>query len=288
MIEIFTDGACLDGTGGWAAVIIQDGATQELKGRVEKTTSNRMELTATIEALSKTAEGSPVAVYSDSMYLVNTMTRNWKRQANLDLWGKLDALIKARRVTFNWVRSHTGIPYHERAHNLSSGAAGLTEQAARPELTHQDAEGRARMVDVTEKADTEREAIARGRLVMKPDTFRALKEGRTRKGDPLNVAQIAGIMAAKKTPELIPLCHPLLLTDISVKLEPDEAAGAVEITATVKVTGKTGVEMEALTAVAVAALTVYDMLKAVDKEIRIEDIRLLRKSGGKSGTIDLR
>ncbi|MDO8491497.1 MAG: cyclic pyranopterin monophosphate synthase MoaC [Dehalococcoidia bacterium] len=163
----------------------------------------------------------------------------------------------------------------------------MTPEASHPELTHQDSEGKARMVDVSEKLDTVRAATAVGRVVMKPATFQALTEGRTRKGDPLSVAQIAGIMAAKKTPELIPLCHPLLLTDVSVQLEPDEEDNSVKITAEVKVTGKTGVEMEALTAVAVSALALYDMLKAVDKEIRIEDIHLVRKSGGKSGTIEL-
>jgi cyclic pyranopterin phosphate synthase len=155
------------------------------------------------------------------------------------------------------------------------------------ELTHMDAQGRPRMVDITEKPDTQREAVARGVVKMKPSTLDLLKAGSMPKGDVLAVAQLAGIMAAKKTPDLIPLCHPLLIGDIKVELSLDEGNSAVEITATVKSTGKTGVEMEALTATAVAALTIYDMCKAVDRSIKIENIRLIRKSGGKSGTINL-
>jgi cyclic pyranopterin phosphate synthase len=142
------------------------------------------------------------------------------------------------------------------------------------------------MVDVSEKADTEREAIARGRVRMQPETFRLLEQGKLPKGDVLAAAQVAGIMAAKRTPQLIPLCHPLLLSDVQVKFHLEES-GAVEITATVRCTGKTGVEMEALTAVAISALTIYDMCKGVDPGMRIEDIRLVRKSGGKSGTVEL-
>ena len=143
------------------------------------------------------------------------------------------------------------------------------------------------MVDISAKADTARQAVAAGSVRMKPETLALIQAGRVAKGDVLSVAQIAGVMAAKKTHELIPLCHPLLLTDIDVQLEPDEAQSALHITATVRTTGKTGVEMEALTAVAVAALTVYDMCKAVDRGMRIEGLRLRRKSGGKSGDIVL-
>ncbi|HLG71619.1 MAG TPA: cyclic pyranopterin monophosphate synthase MoaC [Chloroflexota bacterium] len=150
-------------------------------------------------------------------------------------------------------------------------------------LSHLDDRGRARMVDVTEKADTARIAVARGRIRMRRETLALILAGGLEKGNVLTTAQIAGVMAAKRTHELIPMCHPLLLSGIQVELEPDEAASAVVITATVKTTGKTGVEMEALTAVSVAALTVYDMCKAVDRAMRISDVRLLRKSGGKSG-----
>jgi cyclic pyranopterin phosphate synthase len=151
-------------------------------------------------------------------------------------------------------------------------------------LTHFDKEGKARMVDVSDKAETERTATAKGSVIMQPATLALIKEGGVKKGDVLSVARLAGIMGAKRTPDLIPLCHPLALTSVQVDLTLDEARNAVDITATCKLTGKTGVEMEALTAVSVAALTVYDMCKAVDKGMQIADIRLTHKSGGKSGT----
>ncbi|HEY56621.1 MAG TPA: cyclic pyranopterin monophosphate synthase MoaC [Dehalococcoidia bacterium] len=155
------------------------------------------------------------------------------------------------------------------------------------ELSHMDEVGRPRMVDVTGKPDTEREAVAKGLVRMKAATFDLIKRGGTVKGDVMTVAQLAGIMAAKETPHLIPLCHPVLVGDSRVEFSLNEAESTVEITATVKSTGKTGVEMEALTAVAVAALTIYDMCKAVDRGIRIENIRLVAKSGGKSGVVRL-
>jgi len=142
-------------------------------------------------------------------------------------------------------------------------------------------------VDVSGKADTLREAVAKGEVHMKAATLAMIKGGDISKGDVLTVAQLAGVMAAKQTPHLIPLCHPLLLNEIKVELDIDEKRNAVLITATVKNTGKTGVEMEALTAVSVAALTIYDMCKAVDRAMRIEAVRLVKKSGGKSGTIVL-
>lgn len=155
------------------------------------------------------------------------------------------------------------------------------------ELTHLDASGRAKMVDITPKPATEREAVAKGLVLMKPATLELLKQGKLPKGDVLSVAHMAGIMAAKKTSELIPLCHPLLLTDVAIEFGLDDNRSAIEIAATVKSTGKTGVEMEALTAVAVSALTIYDMCKAVDRGMRLEAIRLVKKSGGQSGTIEL-
>lgn len=148
-------------------------------------------------------------------------------------------------------------------------------------LTHIGADGAARMVDVSAKPVTMREAQAKGRVVMKPETAALIRDGQAAKGDVLAAARIAGIMAAKKTGELIPLCHPLPLDAVSVELAVTE--DAVEIKATARTTGRTGVEMEALTAVSVAALTVYDMVKAVDKAMRIEAVRLTRKTGGKSG-----
>lgn len=150
-------------------------------------------------------------------------------------------------------------------------------------LTHFDAEGRAVMVDVSAKAETERTATAKGAVLMQPETLALIAAGGVKKGDVLSVARLAGIMGAKRTPDLIPLCHPLALSSVKVDLAVDEARSAVEISATCKLTGRTGVEMEALTAVAIAALTVYDMCKAVDRAMRITEIRLVHKSGGKSG-----
>jgi cyclic pyranopterin phosphate synthase len=150
-------------------------------------------------------------------------------------------------------------------------------------LTHLDEQGRARMVDVSAKDMTHREAMARGRITMMPETLAMISEGRAKKGDVLAAARIAGIMAAKKTHELIPLCHPLAISGVSVDFMPDTEAHAIEVSATVKVEGKTGVEMEALTAVSVACLTIYDMCKSADRAMRIGDIRLTQKSGGKSG-----
>ena len=155
------------------------------------------------------------------------------------------------------------------------------------ELTHLDELGRPRMVDVSDKPDTQREAVAKGMVRMKTSTLDLLKKGTMPKGDVLVVAQLAGIMAAKQTPHLIPLCHPILIGDIKVEFSLDVGNGVVEITSTVKSVGKTGVEMEALTATAVAALTIYDMCKAVDRSMRIDNIRLIRKSGGKSGVVNL-
>ncbi len=152
-----------------------------------------------------------------------------------------------------------------------------------PDLSHVDAQGRARMVDVSGKDETERVAVASARVVMKPETLARIEAGDIAKGDVLQVARIAGIMAAKKTPELIPLCHPLALTSVEVELACAAATSSVEITATCRLKGRTGVEMEALTAASVAALTIYDMCKAIDRGMRVTDLRLLRKSGGKSG-----
>ena len=150
-------------------------------------------------------------------------------------------------------------------------------------LTHLGPAGDARMVDVSDKAPTERVASAEGRVVMSKATLDLVLAGNAKKGDVLGPARIAGIMAAKRTNELIPLCHPLALSQVLVELEPDTALPGINVRATVKVTGPTGVEMEALTAVSVACLTIYDMVKAAERGMRIEGIRLLEKSGGKSG-----
>jgi len=150
-------------------------------------------------------------------------------------------------------------------------------------LTHLGASGEANMVDVSEKPATTRVAVAEGRVVMQAETLALVRRGDARKGDVLGTARIAGIMAAKRTHELIPLCHPLMLAKVTVEIEPDEALPGLRVRALAKVTGQTGVEMEALTAVSVACLTIYDMVKAADRGMRIEGIRLVEKSGGKSG-----
>jgi cyclic pyranopterin phosphate synthase len=151
------------------------------------------------------------------------------------------------------------------------------------QLTHLDETGRARMVDVGHKQDTERVATARGAVLMRPETLQLIIEGNLKKGDVLAVAQLAGIMAAKRTSDLIPLCHPLALTHVEVTCTPNPAENQVDIEATVRLRGKTGVEMEALTAVTIAGLTIYDMAKAVDRHMRLTDVQVVAKSGGQSG-----
>jgi cyclic pyranopterin phosphate synthase len=306
MVEIYTDGAFnpVGKRGAWAAVIVENGKKLSLSGSADATSSSRMEIAAVVEGLQRTPPGSEITIYTDSQYVYNCASQGWKRKVNLDLWLKLDAATSERKVHWQWITGDSPGQYHVEAHSLATGAATRVEAVeTTPEklpwkspenlpgpapvaLSHLDSEGRPRMVDVTEKADTEREAIARCEVVMLPGTLALLKQGTLPKGDVLTVAQIAGIMGAKQVPSLIPLCHPLLLSSIKVELtiaEPDKVA----ITTRVKNTGKTGVEMEALTAAAVAGLTIYDMCKAVDKGMRITNIRLIKKSGGKSGTIIL-
>jgi len=153
-------------------------------------------------------------------------------------------------------------------------------------LTHFDEDGAARMVDVSGKGETTREAVAAGRVTMMPETLKLILDRKISKGDVFAVARVAGIMAAKKTAEIIPLCHTLGLTSAEIAFEPDKASSRVNITATVRTSGRTGVEMEALTAVAAAGLTIYDMCKAVDRAMTVTDIRLMKKTGGKSGTFE--
>ncbi|HRP67474.1 MAG TPA: cyclic pyranopterin monophosphate synthase MoaC [Thauera sp.] len=158
----------------------------------------------------------------------------------------------------------------------------MNSQAPSP-LTHFDADGQAHMVDVGAKAETRRVAVATGRITMRPETFAMVKSGSAKKGDVLGIARIAAIQASKRTSELIPLCHPIPLTRVAVDFEPDEAASAIQCTVTAETVGRTGVEMEALTAVNVGLLTIYDMCKAVDRGMRMEGIQLMEKLGGKSG-----
>lgn len=167
-----------------------------------------------------------------------------------------------------------------------ASALGRCYNSSMPEkLTHLDESGRARMVDVGQKPDTVRIAIAKGEIVMRPETLDLIRAGTLKKGDVLAVAQVAGVMAAKHTSDLIPLCHPLPLSQVTVDLDLDDRLPGVRITVLARTVAKTGVEMEALTAVSVAALTVYDMAKAVEKTMRIQNIRLVEKHGGRSGDI---
>ena len=291
MIEIYTDGAYnpVLRQGGWGAVIVDGGQKRVFSGMAKKTTSNRMEITAALEGILRTPQGAEVVIYTDSQYLFGCMARGWQRRANRDLWPQLDEAISKRKVRWEWIDQSARNAFHKEAHALATNLASQGERL-KPvpmELTHIDALGRPRMVDVSEKPDTQRQAVAKGVVRMQTSTLDRIRKGEMAKGDVLAVAQLAGIMAAKQTPHLIPLCHPILIADIKVEFSLDEANSAVEITTTVKSTGKTGVEMEALTATAVTALTIYDMCKAVDRSMKIDNIRLVRKSGGKSGTINL-
>ena len=304
MIEIYTDGAYnpVLGQGGWGAVVLGDEQKRVFSGIAKETTSNRMEITAALEGILRTPQDAEVVVYTDSQYLFGCMAKGWQRRANLDLWERLDEAVSQRKVRWEWIDRNAKSPFHKEAHALATNLASQGERlepvpsekgkggpraAVVQELTHIDALGRPRMVDVSDKPDTQREAVAKGVVRMRASTLDRLRKGEVAKGDVLAVAQLAGIMAAKETPHLIPLCHPILIADIKVEFSLDEENSVVEITATVRSTGKTGVEMEALTATAVAALTIYDMCKAVDRGVKIENIRLVRKSGGKSGTINL-
>jgi cyclic pyranopterin phosphate synthase len=295
VIEIYTDGAYnpVLNQGGWGAVIVERGEKRVFSGTVKKTTSNRMEITAALEGILQTKHGAEVVVYTDSQYLFGCMTKGWQRRANRDLWPQLDEVVNQRKVRWEWIDQSARNAFHREAHDLATNLASQGEVTPEKavtmagELTHMDASGRPRMVDVSAKPDTPREAVVKGMVRMQASTLERLRKGEMAKGDVLAVAQLAGIMAAKRTSDLIPLCHPILIGDIKVEFSFGEAGSTVEITTTVRSTGKTGVEMEAMTAAAVTALTIYDMCKAVDRGMKIENIRLVRKSGGKSGTISL-
>lgn len=289
LIQIYTDGSCLGnpGPGGWGAVIIEDGRKRTLSGADKSTTNNRMEMLAVIQGLAAVPEAEQVTVFSDSQYVVNTMTRGWKRKANVDLWDRLDAEVAAHRVEWMWVRGHDGDPGNEEADSLATSAAKGDANPVQPQLTHVDDAGKAGMVDVGDKATTVREATAKGTVLMRAETLALIETNAVKKGDVLGVARVAGIMGAKNTFQLIPLCHPLPLDKVSVDFELDSDANSVNITATSRTTAKTGVEMEALTAVSIAALTIYDMCKSADRAMRIDAIRLVSKSGGRSGDITL-
>jgi|TARA_B100001123_G_scaffold128855_1_gene149700 cyclic pyranopterin phosphate synthase len=303
VITIYTDGACLGnpGPGGWGAVIIGDGPRRVIHGNDPDTTNNRMEIKAVVEALQSIPSKSEVTVYSDSSYVINTMTKNWKRKKNNDMWDLLDKEVLIRKVNWEWVKGHAGDPLNEEADRLAHGEAtgnidskkkrdegsmsGLKEDF-QEKLTHVDASGKASMVDVGAKPDTERVAEAVGKVKMLQSTLQLVQENSFEKGDVLAIAKIAGIMGAKQTSNLIPLCHPLPLTHVDISFEINENDSTIEIKSIAKTQSKTGVEMEALAAVSIAALTIYDMCKAVDKGMEMST-KLLSKKGGRSGDIYL-
>ena len=304
MIQIYTDGACSGnpGPGGWAALVLSDGNVEKLHGGEGRTTNNRMEMLAAIKGLEAVPKSSAVTVFSDSRLLVNTMTLGWKRNKNRDLWEQLDEAAAARRVKWQWVKGHADDPMNREADRLAvmeskrrapGGSRRRPNEAVAggsgdgPGLSHVGDSGEARMVDVGNKDETRRVAVARGSVLMRGETLALVAENRSEKGDVLGIARVAGIMAAKNTSQLIPLCHPLPLDQVLVEFELDEERGAVDITATARTTAKTGVEMEALAAVSVAALTIYDMCKSSDRAMRIDCVRLTSKSGGRSGDIVL-
>jgi len=282
MIEIYTDGACKGnpGKGAWAAIIIQEGNKTRLSGSRENTTNNQMELTAVIRALETLEPGQTATVFSDSQYVINSITRNWKRNVNLELWRRLDLITKDLTLTWKWVKGHSGHPLNEEADQLANEE--VEKMKATPNhLTHIDESGNASMVDISAKTNTKRTAVAVGFIKMNSATLLAIKDNQLSKGDVLGVARIAGIMAAKSTPQLIPLCHQISLNDVKLEFNyVDEHT--ISITSTAKAEDKTGVEMEALSAVSIAALTIYDMCKGIDKTMSITDISLINKTGGKS------
>ena len=282
MIEIYTDGACKGnpGKGAWAAIIIKEGNKTRLSGSHENTTNNQMELTAVIRALETLAPGQTATVFSDSQYVINSITRNWKRNANLELWRSLDLATKDLSLTWKWVKGHSGHTLNEEADRLANEEVEKMNSVSN-NLTHIDESGNASMVDISSKTDTERTAVAVGFIKMNSATLLAIKDNQLTKGDVLGVARIAGIMAAKSTPQLIPLCHQISLNDVNLEFNYVDKY-TVSITSTAKAEDKTGVEMEALSAVSIAALTIYDMCKGIDKTMSITDISLISKTGGKS------
>jgi cyclic pyranopterin phosphate synthase len=292
MTHIYTDGACLGnpGPGGWAAVILKGDSKRVVSGSEPNTTNNRMEILAVKNGLQELPARSNVTVFTDSSYVVNTMSKNWRRKKNNDLWELLDIEVGIRNVIWEWVPGHSGVPFNEEADRVASEEAKMLTAAGANknnsgQLTHVDESGKATMVDVGDKPITRRVAMARGIVSMHPLTADMIKSNNIEKGDVLSVARVAGIMAAKNTSQLIPLCHPLPIDQIILDFQIHENELCIEAKA--KTTAKTGIEMEAMTAVSIAALTVYDMCKSVDRSIKIESVRLVEKTGGKSENLVL-
>ena len=294
MIEIYTDGSCLGnpGPGGWAAIILDtndpDKTPSRIKGNCPDTTNNRMELLAVIEGIASTPSDRKIKVYSDSKYVVDTLNKNWKRKANLDLWEKLDQQIHNRNIEYIWIKGHANNTHNEEADNIAQQEANNIAQnpPTSTNLSHTDKTGKISMVDISNKNTTLRIAKATCDVMTSHESFLAIENNKIEKGDVISSARIAGILAAKKTSSIIPLCHPILISHIEITFNLDEANNVISITSKVTSSGQTGVEMEALTAVTISALTIYDMCKSIDKQTTITNIRLLKKSGGKSGIIN--
>ena len=278
---VYTDGSCIPnpGSGGWAYEIrnSMDEIIDSSSGFDKNTTNNRMELTAVIKSFQSDyiKSNSVVTIRSDSQLIINTMNKNWKKKENTDLWNDLDEYKKSKnlRCEWEWVKAHAGIEGNENVDQKANQEA---------KMSHLSNDGNVNMVDVSDKNQTIRVAKATSKIKLSKTAFEMTKSNDSKKGNVLATAKIAGIQAAKKTHELIPLCHQINLTNINIDFILDDL-GFITVDSKVKCIGNTGVEMEALTSVTVASLTIYDMLKSVDKRIVINDIHLISKSGGKSG-----
>ena len=278
---VYTDGSCIPnpGSGGWAYEIrnSMDEIIDSSSGFDKNTTNNRMELTAVIKSFQSDyiKSNSVVTIRSDSQLIIHTMNKNWKKKENTDLWNDLDEYKKSKnlRCEWEWVKAHAGIEGNENVDQKANQEA---------KMSHLSNDGNVNMVDVSDKNQTIRVAKATSKIKLSKTAFEMTKSNDSKKGNVLATARIAGIQAAKKTHELIPLCHQINLTNINIDFILDDS-GFITVDSKVKCIGNTGVEMEALTSVTVASLTIYDMLKSVDKRIVINDIHLISKSGGKSG-----
>ena len=280
---LYTDGSCIGnpGPGGWASIIIINDIKTTLSGSDEETTNNKMEITAVIKGLEQFPENSSVKIFTDSEYVINTMTKNWKRNTNLDLWNRLDSLVINRTIEWNWVKGHSGNKLNDEADLIANGEAKKIIE--KKKLTHLNKEGNAQMVDTSTKGITERIAIVSGKILIKKETLDTALEGNLKKGDLFSVAKTSGINAAKWTHLLIPMCHPIPVSNVVIDIVPNHDMPGLEITSTVKANWNTGVEMEAFTAVSITCLTIFDMCKSLDKSMKIEDIHLVHKAGGASG-----
>ena len=280
---LYTDGSCIGnpGPGGWASIIIINDVKTTLSGSDEETTNNKMEITAVIKGLEQFPENSSVKIFTDSEYVINTMTKNWKRNTNLDLWNRLDSFVINRTIEWNWVKGHSGNKLNDEADLIANGEAKKIIQ--KKKLTHLNKEGNAQMVDTSTKGITERIAIVSGKILMKKETLDTALKGNLKKGDLFSVAKTSGINAAKWTHLLIPMCHPIPVSNVVIDIVPNHNMTGLEITSTVKANWNTGVEMEAFTAVSITCLTIFDMCKSLDKSMKIEDIHLVHKAGGASG-----